>query len=107
MLLGNHSNMTTCQLCGAVLDALTDLEQVDHLNQCLEEKFSPLVEDQTEPTPFPAMPVFEKLPKSEILQLLENFGIKKSLDMSQARSLLKDIWLYQHCNIYPQFLRDN
>ncbi len=96
--------MATCRLCGAALDSLTDLEQAEHLDQCMDKQLSLL--QPTAPSPAEDMPVFETMAKAEVLQQLEKFGIKKSLDMSQARALLKDIWLYQHRNIYPEFLLD-
>jgi len=100
--------MVFCRLCGAALDTLTDLEQAEHLDQCMDKQLSLLHTELPPPAPAPPsdMPAFDTMAKADVLQLLDRFGIKKSLDMPQARSLLKDIWLYQHRNIYPQFLLD-
>lgn len=98
--------MASCRLCKAALDALTDLEQAEHLDQCVDKQLSLLQTAAPPPTPPSDMPAFDTMAKTEVLQHLDRFGIKKSLDITLARTLLKDIWLYQHRNIYPQFLLD-
>lgn len=124
-----------CMICNGDLTSFTELDQLFHIDSCIDTKIqmsmdeinyiqnsghsceyrgdtgqndsSPLNSDSDEITieDTTGMPDFEKMSKGNISEELDKFGLKKSLDLKEARLMLKEIWLYSNRAIFPKSLK--
>lgn len=119
-----------CECCGLDTSGWTVIDRLHHLNNCLDDHLKPLIDDMNElngftqrqgTSPVPTtdaapsnsdnldltgMPNYAEMPKLKLQSELDNFGIKKTLDVAEGRVLLQEIWVYQKYGIWPKSLQE-
>ena len=112
---------SSCILCGANLSSLSELDRVLHINDCLDSKIDPALEElkelsdtDSEPEPtqishisessLQEMPNYDAMSSEAIKKEMDNYGMKKNLGLETSREILKQTWLYLHRGIFPPLL---
>lgn len=114
-------NSSSCILCGANLSSLTELDRVLHINDCLDTKIDPALEElkelsdtdsdpastqisSTSDLSLQEMPNYDGMSSEAIKKEMDNYGMKKNLGLETSRDILKQTWLYLHRGVFPPLL---
>jgi len=118
-----------CEGCGLDTSQWAEMDRLQHLNSCLDDKLKPLVEEMKElnafalapssasvPAPEPltssdsvdltGMPNFAEMTKLQLQTEMDKVGMKKQTDSAEARNILQEIWVYRKYAIWPKSLRE-
>jgi hypothetical protein len=112
---------SSCILCGTNLSSLSELDRVLHINDCLDSKIDPALEElkelsDTDSEPesteissildsnLQEMPNYDAMSSEAIKKEMDNYGMKKNLGLEASREILKQTWLYLYRGVFPPLL---
>ena len=118
-----------CEGCGIDTSQWVEMDYLQHLNSCLDDKLKPLVEEMTELNAFAlapnstpvqisepmsssdtvdltGMPNYAEMTKLQVQTELDKLGMKKHIDVAEARTILQEIWVYHKYALWPKSLQE-
>lgn len=118
-----------CEGCGIDTSNWAEMDRLQHLNSCLDDKLKPLIEEMAELNAFAiapgstpmhssptvsttdnidltGMPNYAEMSKIQLQTELDKLGIKKLTDSAEARTTLQEIWVYCKYTIWPKSLQE-
>jgi hypothetical protein len=111
-----------CLICNAELSELEELDRLTHINNCLDQEIDKALEtvDNCHPSPrippeitqsqetrdfdTTGMPDYDGMTTADLKKALDDYGMKKTLEVKFARVLLKQTWLYSRYGVFPECL---
>lgn len=110
-----------CYICNSELVELEELDRLTHINNCLDReidkaietvdpssvttsKAQVVIEEEEKEFDLNGMPDYDSMSSADLKKALDEFGMKKTLEIKFAKVLLKQTWIYERYGVFPKCL---